>query len=474
MVSVLWFRRDLRLEDQKALAQAINSHSPVLCLFQFNEEQLSYPASRNQSSFVSSVLAFKETLKEKGIDLYMMHGDLITCFKQLYEELDNWTDIYFNYDDSGFGRLRDQKAAQFFRDKGIKIHAYQDHYIHGSQEIRSQSGDFYKVFTPYHKVWQSFPKEHPVSVDLSKGQWISLKTPVKVLKTIESLKNPAFNDVFTSQKGLEQLTRFIEEGLAQYHIDRDFPGKEGTSFLSPFLRIGAVGIRTVYHAVKQAPKSQGQAIFLKELAWRDFYNMIYMVNPDQKTMSIQKPFRQLEWDNHPDWFQAWKDGKTGYPIVDAAMLQLEQTGWMHNRLRMIVASFLIKDLMVDWRLGEEYFKEKLIDYDSASNIGGWQWAASTGTDAVPYFRIFNPVTQGKRFDESGDFIKIYLPMLENVSNKYIHEPWKMPKDVQGNVGCVIGKDYPYPIVDHSEQRKRAIAKYEQAKENAKKETEETN
>lgn len=163
----------------------------------------------------------------------------------------------------------------------------------------------------------------------------------------------------------------------------------------------------------------------------------------------------------------WKEGKTGYPIVDAAMLQLQKTGWMHNRLRMIVASFLTKDLLCDWRLGEQYFQQQLIDYDAASNIGGWQWAASTGTDAVPYFRIFNPVTQGKRFDPKGEFIKAYLPQLEHVPEKYLHEPWKMPKYLQESVSCIIGTDYPQPIVDHAKQREQAIAKYEWAKEKAK-------
>lgn len=306
-----------------------------------------------------------------------------------------------------------------------------------------------------------------LKVELSQGRWLNLETPDDVLRTVESFKDEKYQDVATFDEASKQLNRFIQDQLAAYHANRDFPAQLGTSRLSPFLRIGAIGIRTVYHAVRQAPNSLGQATFLKELAWRDFYNMVYVAYPDQKTQPIQKAFSQIEWVNNPDWFQLWKEGKTGYPIVDAAMLQLQKTGWMHNRLRMIVASFLTKDLLCDWRLGEQYFQQQLIDYDAASNIGGWQWAASTGTDAVPYFRIFNPVTQGKRFDPKGEFIKAYLPQLEHVPEKYLHEPWKMPKYLQESVSCIIGTDYPQPIVDHAKQREQAIAKYEWAKEKAK-------
>ncbi|MFZ8209136.1 cryptochrome/photolyase family protein, partial [Streptococcus pyogenes] len=339
--------------------------------------------------------------------------------------------------------------------------------LHGSQEIINQSGQPYKVFTPYYRIWQNYPKETPIKVELSQGRWLNLETPDDVLRTVESFKDEKYQDVATFDEASKQLNRFIQDQLAAYHANRDFPAQLGTSRLSPFLRIGAIGIRTVYHAVRQAPNSLGQATFLKELAWRDFYNMVYVAYPDQKTQPIQKAFSQIEWVNNPDWFQLWKEGKTGYPIVDAAMLQLQKTGWMHNRLRMIVASFLTKDLLCDWRLGEQYFQQQLIDYDAASNIGGWQWAASTGTDAVPYFRIFNPVTQGKRFDPKGEFIKAYLPQLEHVPEKYLHEPWKMPKNLQESVSCIIGTDYPQPIVDHAKQREQAIAKYEWAKEKAK-------
>lgn len=234
MVSVMWFRRDLRIDDQKALAHAIASQSPTLCVFQFNKEQLNLLHSRNQSSFITSVLAFRKLLKCEGIDLYLMYGDLMTCFEQLLTQLKDWTDVYFNYDESGYGRLRDQKAAQFFKKNGIAVHTYQDHYLHGSQEIINQSGQPYKVFTPYYRIWQNYPKETPIKVELSQGRWLNLETPDDVLRTVESFKDEKYQDVATFDEASKQLNRFIQDQLAAYHANRDFPAQLGTSRLSPF------------------------------------------------------------------------------------------------------------------------------------------------------------------------------------------------------------------------------------------------
>ncbi|MGT2744785.1 cryptochrome/photolyase family protein [Streptococcus phocae subsp. phocae] len=464
MVSVMWFRRDLRVIDQKALARVVASQTPTLCVFHFNPEQLAQKPTPNQSAFIQSVLTFKEELSHQGIELHLMYGSLEDCFGALAKQLPDWTDVYFNYDESGFGRQRDQRAARFFKEHHITVHAFQDHYLHGSQEITNQAGKPYKVFTPYFKAWQQLPKETPIPIQLSQGSWIELETPMEVLDQLSIYYEKNQSLTLTAKAAQKRLDAFIADGLSDYHERRDLPSEDGTSGLSLYLRSGIISIRTVYQAVVEAPVSQGQATFIKELAWRDFYNMIYVQHPNQKTQAIQEAFSQIEWDNQSSHFEAWKKGETGYPIVDAAMKQLQETGWMHNRLRMIVASFLTKDLLIDWRLGETYFQEMLIDYDAASNIGGWQWAASTGTDAVPYFRIFNPSTQSKRFDPEGLFIKTYLPQLSHVPKAFIHEPWKMPKAIQESSACFIGRDYPSPIVDHASQRLRAIATYEWAKE----------
>lgn len=464
MTLVMWFRRDLRTEDNKALAQALASGQPILCVFHINPDQLREPAGPNQQAFFQAVQAFRRTLAEQEIDLHLLSGDLVTAFSDLADRLPDWTDVYFNYDEAGFGRGRDQRAAAFFRERGIRIHAYQDHYLHGSQEVRNQMGQPYKVFTPYFRAWQALAKEAPVFVDLALGKWQSLPTAPALVQQLDDLAaGPVFYQT-GSRAAQERLASFVQTGLATYDQDRDIPSLAGTSRLSPYLRTGELSIRTVYQAVSQAPASSGRATFIKELAWREFYNMIHVAYPDQKDQAIQTAFRQLVWDNDEALFEAWKAGRTGYPIVDAAMRQLRETGWMHNRLRMIVASFLTKDLLIDWRWGERYFQEVLIDYDAASNIGGWQWAASTGTDAVPYFRIFNPVTQGKKVDPAGFFVRSFVPELGRVPDKYLHEPWKMSLDLQASSACLIGQDYPAPIVDHAQQRLRALAIYQESKE----------
>lgn len=464
MTVVMWFRRDLRIEDNKALAHAIASGQPIVCLFHVNPDQLSEKTTPSQSRFIQSVLQLRADLAEHGIALHLMMGDWQRSFEALYQRLENWTAVYFNFDEAGFGRLRDQRAAVFFRERGIRIHAYQDHYLHGSQEIKNQKGQAYQVFTPYFKAWRALPKETPVVVDLSLGNWQTLPTEEAVFQKINGLLDKEVSPPVGTANAHRLLEHFVRDGLATYHRDRDYPALEGTSYLSPYLRSGELSIRTVYQAVSQAPASQGQATFIKELAWREFYHMIHVNFPDQKNVAIQAVYREMDWVKDAVTFERWTSGETGYPIVDAAMKQLKTRGWMHNRLRMIVASFLTKDLLMDWRLGEDYFQEMLIDYDAASNIGGWQWAASVGTDAVPYFRIFNPVRQGKQFDPEGQFIKTYLPQLAHVPTAYIHEPWKMSVAEQLAAGCQLGQDYPLPIVDHATQRLKALALYEDARE----------
>ncbi|WNZ94187.1 deoxyribodipyrimidine photo-lyase [Streptococcus iniae] len=464
MVAVIWFRRDLRIQDNKALKHAIDSGGPLLAVFHLNPKQLRDVATVSQSAFIQSLQHFRRTLDEKGIFLHVIFGELQYCFEHLQQALPDWTDVYFNYDDAGFGRKRDQEATHFFREKGIAIHAYQDHYLHGSQEVINQASLPYKVFTPYYKKWSQLPKETPIVIDYSQVDWLFVPNA----KTVDSKLNTLFRPLPYHKPGeeaaLERLHLFIEEGLEAYDVSRDYPEYDGTSRLSVYLRTGEINIRTVYAAISKAKASKGKAVFIKELVWREFYHMIYVNHPHQKQESLQAQFVAIEWENDQALFEQWKAGTTGYPMVDATMRQLSQTGWMHNRLRMIVASFLVKDLLIDWRWGEEYFQEALMDYDSASNIGGWQWAASTGTDAVPYFRIFNPTTQAKRFDPKGHFIKTYVPQLEALPLKWLYEPWKLPLDLQDDLGFKPERDYPLPIVSHDIQRKKAIAKYEWAKE----------
>ena len=268
-----------------------------------------------------------------------------------------------------------------------------------------------------------------------------------------------FTGISGRKVALQKLNSFTESGrIEHYKKDRDFPAIDGTSRLSHHIAVGEISIREVYGLAARFDSS-GSETFIKELAWRDFYHQIYANFPQTKNQEFIKKYQNLDWRYDKKDFEKWKHGQTGFPIIDAAMRQLKQTGWMHNRLRMIVASFLVKDLLIDWRWGEEYFAKSLIDYDAASNLGGWQWAASVGTDAQPYFRIFNPALQSKKFDKNGDFIREFLPELAKVPAKYIHQPSQIPPEIMKAIQFKLDKDYPSEMVDHSVQRQLALAMF---------------
>lgn len=429
MKRVMWFRRDLRLQDNKALAHALQNSAAdeLILLFQMNPQQF-IQESANHNAFFASLASLKERIDQEA-HLQIMVGEPLDLFSRLKRKLPDWQAIYFNEDTCGFGAKRDQQAMRFFEENNIQSFSFQDAYLHGSEEIKKNDGSKYQVFTPYYN--KRIPLTH-----YSVGE----KTARRCLNT------------------------FIDQKLQSYENKRDFPYQDQTSHLSTFLRTGELSIRTIWQELASVPSSLSKETFKKELAWRDFYNMIYSAFPQQKEEAIQEKFRYIQWTNDPEMFVKWQKGETGYPIIDAAMRQLNQTGWMHNRLRMITASFLVKNLHIDWRWGEKYFQKMLIDYDAANNIGGWQWAASTGTDAVPYFRIFNPIIQSKKFDNDGQFIKKYVPELKQVPQKYIHQPNLMNEALQTQYHVHLGENYPKPIVDYASSKKQTLFLYEASKE----------
>lgn len=465
MISVMWFRQDLRLEDNTALKKAFDDQNELILLFQVNPSQF-LENSFNHQAFFQSVTHFQKEVNNT-LHLQILYGDVLTCFNQLKKTLPNLNTIYFNQDSCGFGNERDQMMRQFFKDNQISVVACADHHLHAADEIKNKTNDDYKVFTPYYKQWIQRKKALPIKVEIKQENVIKEvlfpEDEAKFAQLIRSLPNKTYYPVGT-QAAHKRLDQFLSQHLVDYQIARDFPIQNKTSQLSSYLRTGEISIRTVWQQLTEQPASEGKETFIKELCWRDFYNMIYAANPNQKEQPIQEAFTFIHWENNLTHFESWKTGKTGYPIVDAAMRQLNETGWMHNRLRMIVASFLTKDLLIDWRWGEKYFQQRLIDYDPASNIGGWQWAASTGTDAVPYFRIFNPSLQSKKFDATGEFIRKFVPELEKLPSVFIHEPQKMTENDQQTYSVCLGVTYPKPIVNHQEARKKAIARYELSKE----------
>ncbi|CAG4700530.1 MULTISPECIES: cryptochrome/photolyase family protein [Enterococcus] len=466
MKRVMWFRRDLRLQDNKALAHALQNSAAdeLILLFQMNPQQF-IQESANHNAFFASLASFKERIDQEA-HLQIMVGEPLGLFSRLKRKLPDWQAIYFNEDTCGFGAKRDQQAMRFFEENNIQSFSFQDAYLHGSEEIKKNDGSKYQVFTPYYNKWKEAPKETPIPVSYTAEKIFSACLfPEEEAAYGEQIARIPLKHYSVGEKTARRcLNTFIDQKLQSYENKRDFPYQDQTSHLSTFLRTGELSIRTIWQELASAPSSLSKETFKKELAWRDFYNMIYSAFPQQKEEAIQEKFRYIQWTNDPEMFAKWQKGETGYPIIDAAMRQLNQTGWMHNRLRMITASFLVKNLHIDWRWGEKYFQKMLIDYDAANNIGGWQWAASTGTDAVPYFRIFNPIIQSKKFDNDGQFIKKYVPELKQVPQKYIHQPNLMNEALQTQYHVHLGENYPKPIVDYASSKKQTLFLYEASKE----------
>ncbi|MCP3027494.1 deoxyribodipyrimidine photo-lyase [Halobacillus sp. A5] len=472
---IVWFRRDLRLNDHTALSQAVQDAGEgdrILFIFHIHPELVEEFTIRHDY-FFQTVQHLEQKCENIGAPVHFLYGEVDTAFKQLINQILTIDAVYFNYDEVGFGRERDDYMTNWFKDHAITVYSFIDHHIHSAEEIHKQDGSFYKVFSPYYKKWQQVDKPGIRYVDKDKIKHYGMDVRDRFKKGWNkwtSIKEQfEYKGEDTGEEAaLNRLDWFLDAAVYDYHKERDFPAIDGTSLMSRFLKTGAISPRTIFHKVKEETDGrkgqQGVDAYIQEIAWRDFYNMIYHFYPNAHDKEMVEKYRGIHWDNDEEALERWKTGQTGYPLIDAAMRQLNKTGWMHNRLRMAVASFLTKDLLLDWRLGERYFKERLVDYDSASNIGGWQWAASTGTDPVPYFRVFNPTRQSERFDPHGRFIKQWIPELEKVEKNDIHEPWKMPDDIQAGAECIIGKDYPAPIVDHKTMRNKAIDRFKKVQD----------
>ncbi|QSF13813.1 deoxyribodipyrimidine photo-lyase [Mycoplasma sp. Mirounga ES2805-ORL] len=462
-MNILWIRNDLRLRDNKSLhnciLDSISSNEKIMIVFIIDPYLIKVNSFSNDYFFIA-LNYFKNNLSKKGINIYFMYGEPLNQFEILVNKYPDIKKVYFNLSERGYGLKRDNQIIKFLKNKNIKIRPSYDKHLHSANEIKKKDGSYYCVFTPYFNSW--LKKEKPASLpwpDIKKELFInefnydeSLKQVNNVFKNIKH----TFTSDVGEDKALLQLDKFILNGITNYDKYRDIPELNLTSNLSKYLTTGEISIKTIYNRISSLPNSQGKNEFIKELAWRDFYNMIYHFNPNIYKEAFQSKYRDLEWQKNEDFLRKWKEGKTGFPIIDAAMTQLNNTGFMHNRLRMVVASFLTKDLLINWQEGEKYFANKLIDYDSASNINNWQWASSVGTDACPYFRIFNPLSQSKKFDPSGNFIKEFLPNLKDIPSKYIHCPFEYKDVLKEKYGIEIEKIYWKPIVNHKDQRIKAL------------------
>lgn len=468
--ALVWFRRDLRDYDNAALYYALKSAKQVYCVFVFDTDildKLTNKADRRVEFIWDSIQALQTALQAKGGDLIILQGAAQKVIPQLTKQL-NVEALFFNHDYEPNAIARDAVVAQSLTEQQKVSHHFKDHVIFEKDEVLTQSNKPYSVFTPYKNMWRKtvnddYLKAYPVD------QYAThLAPPIAIASFIQptSLNDIGFNKTNLSDMALPtgmqgglQLFNDFKERMHQYKEARNYPAVKGVSYLSVHLRFGTISIR---HLAREALRESniGADTWLNELIWRDFYAQILHHNPKVAAGQTYKAdFNALPFPNDKTLFNAWCEGKTGYPLVDAAMRQLNQTGFMHNRLRMVAASFLVKDLLIDWRWGEQYFAEKLIDFDFASNNGGWQWAASTGCDAQPWFRIFNPVTQSQKFDSQGKFIRKYVPEIAACDDKSIHAPWLMPPMHQQAIDLKLGVNYPQPIVDHASQRVLALSLY---------------
>lgn len=470
--SLVWFRRDLRDYDHAAFYHALKSSSQVYCVFVFDTDILSHlhdKADRRVEFIWESIQALKTALQLKGGDLIVLYGSAQEEIPKLARALQIET-VFSNHDYEPSAIKRDEIVAHALKQNNIDFQHYKDQVIFEKNEILNMTGKPYGVFTPYKNMWLKtvndfYVKPYPVD---SYIQNLAKTTPTP----LPSLENMGFKRTNlssmrlpTGMKGGLALFEDFKQRMSHYKEARNFPAIKGVSYLSVHLRFGTVSIRHLAREAMQAANIGSQS-WLNELIWRDFYFQILHHNPKVASgKAFKAEYETLPFPNNEAFFKAWRDGKTGYPLVDAAMRQLNTTGFMHNRLRMVTASFLVKDLLIDWRWGERYFAEKLMDFDLSANNGGWQWAASTGCDAQPWFRIFNPITQSEKFDGAGKFIRKYVTELGPCNDKEIHAPWLIPPLRQQLIDIHIGTNYPPPVVDHASQRTLALSLYKSCSSN---------
>ena len=468
-----WHRRDLRGSDNRALAaagrQADDADGGLIALFVFDDSVLEHAGAPRVAYLREALAELRSWYRDRGGDLLIRRGDPRETIPNVADAV-GADRVVWNRDYSGLARERDAAVRQALADRDIARESFHDAICHEPGSITTNAGDPYSVFTYFGRKWHDRDKDEPYPAP-DPEQFVDSATAgidSGTLPTVEELgfaEPEAELQAAGTEAARDRLSAFCEDALYSYESDRDYPKRESTSRLSADLKYGTIGVREVYWASENAKQGASETEteeieeFQSQLAWREFYTHVLWFHPHVVTENYKQYDNEIAWENDPTLLAAWKNGETGYPIVDAGMRQLRAEGYMHNRVRMIVASFLTKDLLIDWRKGYAWFREKLVDHDTANDNGGWQWAASTGTDAQPYFRIFNPMTQGERYDADAEYIKQYVPELRDADPSVIHN-WHDASLTQRRRSA---PDYPDPIVDHSERRERALAMFEAAR-----------
>jgi deoxyribodipyrimidine photo-lyase len=475
--SLVWFRRDLRSVDHAALHHALLASEQVYCAFVFDDEILApLPPDDRRVEFIhASVQQLDAELRQLGGCLLVRRGRAVHEIARLAAQL-GVDAVFANGDYEPQALARDEAVATQLQADGRRYVSFKDQVIFEKDEVLTAGGQPFSVFTPYKNAWLKRLAAQPACLaPFPVEPYAARLAAAPAGHALPSLADIGFTPSSTPVQptGMAGATQLFERFIARlpaYNTARDFPADEGTSRLSVHLRFGTIPVRHLVRTVQQLAANgaggSGAATWLSELVWREFYAMILFHHPHVTEHAFKPGFDAIEWETGPQAeavFDAWCAGRTGYPLVDAAMAQLNQTGYMHNRLRMVTASFLVKDLGIDWRRGERYFALRLNDYDLASNNGGWQWAASTGCDAQPWFRIFNPVTQSQKFDPQGVFIRRFLPQLAALDEHEIHAPWLAGPMILAAKGIELGRDYPLPMVEHDQARPRTLKRFELAR-----------
>jgi deoxyribodipyrimidine photo-lyase len=452
-IALVWFRRDLRLDDNPAWAAATSERKYIVPLYVIEPRLLDSVGPFRRRQLVANLQALDYELAEGAGD----GGRLLVRFGDPRELVPEAVDVlgaghlYFNADVSAFAVKRDQAVI-----KQVSVPVHQSHgsLVLPPGSVLTKKGSVSRVFTSFFKVWQQTPWDAWPEPG-EPGAFTVYDDPGEFVPQLDA-PPPLFEGPREAQRRLDAWLEQVD----RYDSTRDRPDQSGTSKLSADLRFGTLSPRAVATAVGDG--SAGRKAFVRQLAWRDWFSHLMYENPSLPTRAMQERFDRIQWRNDPGDVARWKGGFTGYPIVDAGMRELRQTGFMHNRVRMVTGSFLVKDLLVDWRIGEAHFRHLLTDFDVASNVGNWQWVAGAGPDAQPFFRVFNPVSQSRQHDPEGTYIRRWVPELAALDTANLHAPWEAPAEALQEAGIVLGREYPEPIVSHTEARERALAVYKAA------------
>ena len=458
-IGLVWLKDDFRVKKNLALSEATRKHKEVVAFYLFKKKK--FEKQESQRWWVAKSLEeFKIKLAKYNINVEVLEIDSYKSFFELLLKKNNFS-IYWNKTYEPNYLKFDNILSKKFSDHGINFKIFKGNILNEINEITKNDGAPFKVFTPFWRHAERFYSEkipiNYISISKCSKKVSFFKNTISAVKIYQKKRwFKKFEDFWnpSEENALKHLKNFLKENIENYSDRRNYPGIIGTSKLSPFIKHGQIHVETIWEECNKLNKS-GANKFLAEIGWREFNHTLINNFPHMIKGNYSKKFDKFPWVTNDKFLSAWKKGLTGYPIVDAGMRELYSTGWMHNRVRMIVGSFLVKHLLINWIEGEKYFKNSLLDYNEANNVSGWQWVAGCGADAAPYFRIFNPILQGEKFDKDGNYVKKWVSELKNVPKKFIHKPWELKND---NI-LKIGSEYPYPIVLHEKARKKALAAF---------------